>query len=356
MTGNGFSSLDSSFMEAMRSYAEQQRRIVEYFGRVRAPVLNVSTLWEEENRRWREFEEMARRWSAPMVVPGLESAMAAAKAFSALAAPSLVGQSVLEMGARSMAEAQRLYNQVAAASLITSRIGQSIAEAARAASWISTFDGPLSSLRKAGSEVYEAFARQPAPLALATDWTLQAPGILPYTASMSVAVLGSAELPNLSERNDLDATVDDAGKSIERRLRAVSPALLRPYRGAIAVLEVGGPDWSRHFGVSVRTLVDALIVELAPDDLVEAYLPDPASHKEDGRFTRRARLTYIFREVAYGEYARMAEKNIDMILATFFLAQKAVHELLPALDVKQARVFVRQIQGCLLVILETVSD
>lgn len=352
----GLSSEHLSFMEAVRLYAEQQRQIVEYFGRLKVPELGVAAFWKAENRRLQEFQEMARRFSEPMALPGLESALAAAKAFGALTAPSLFSESVLESLSRSASLTQRLYDQVSSAALMTSRIEQSIAEAAGVTSWIKAFEDPLASLRKSGAEVYEAFAREPASMLRISDWILQAPAILPYTASMGVAVLSRAELPDLSQEADLDAVVDDAGRTIERRLRAVSPALVAPYRGAIAALEVRGPDWPRQFGVSVRMLVDGLIFELAPDKLVEAFLPDPDSHKEDGKFTRRARLKYIFRDVARGAYARLAEKDIDMIQATFFPAQIAVHELLPALDNRQARVFLRRIQGCLLTILETTSD
>lgn len=355
-TGNGFRFLNSGFTEAMRSYAEQERRLAEYFERMRVPALDLGASWEAANRTLRGFEEMARRYSEPMALPGLESALSAAKAFGELTAPFRIRESALEGLERSATVIQHLYDQVSSAALMTSRIEQSIAEASRVTSWIKAFEDPLARLRKSGAEVYDAFAREPASMLRISDWILQAPAITPYRASLSVAVMGRAKLPDLLGEAELDAAVDDGGGAIERRLRTVSPALLVPYRGAIAALEVQGPDWARHFGVSVRTLVGELILKLAPDKLVDAFLPNAASYKEDGEFTRRARLKYIFRDVAHGAYARLADENIDMILATFFPAQTAVHELLPALDSKQARVFVRHMEGCLLMILETVSD
>jgi hypothetical protein len=140
---------------------------------------------------------------------------------------------------------------------------------------------------------------------------------------------------------------------VEPKLSAVSLTLLAPYRGAIAALAAAGPDWPRHVGGSLRILIDELLVALAPDPDLRSFFSDPTQHMEDGKFTRRARLVYIFREVAHGTYARMVEEDINMTLATFFPANTSVHTLVPTLDERQGRVFLRRVQGCLGTILAT---
>jgi len=145
------------------------------------------------------------------------------------------------------------------------------------------------------------------------------------------------------------------GASVERQIATVDPALVVPYRGAIGVLDAGGADWQRHLGASLRTLVDALLSNLAPDAVLETFFSNPSDQKQNGQFTRRAKLTYIFRDVAQGEYARMTENDIDITLATFYPTNREVHLLVPSLTPQQGRVLLRRVQGCIATILATIE-
>ena len=88
------------------------------------------------------------------------------------------------------------------------------------------------------------------------------------------------------------------------------------------------------------------------DSDLRSFLEDPESDMVNREFKRNARLRYIFREVATGSYAQMAEQDIKLAEATFFPSNDIVHRLSSPLSEKQMRVFWRRIQGSVSVVLE----
>jgi hypothetical protein len=152
---------------------------------------------------------------------------------------------------------------------------------------------------------------------------------------------------------DLVADTGSAPTSVEleSRLVLVHEQLVVPFRGAIQSLESRNPDRVRHVGASLRTLGDELLVLLAPDKHLDTFFPNPADHKTDGAYTRRARLRFVFRELNRGGYATLADQDIDLMLATFFPENAAVHELVPTLTDVELNVLVRRVEGCVSVVL-----
>ena len=181
----------------------------------------------------------------------------------------------------------------------------------------------------------------------------QAPTIEPYAAAQVIGVVAGLEDEILDRFAvpDTDEFLDELGDELLSRLQAVSPELADVYREAIAAIESGHHGWIRHAGVSSRTLFDHLLRHLAPNSDLQTFLEDPESDMINGEFKRNARLRYIFRDIATGDYVRMAEEDIKLAEATFFPSNEIVHKL-SSLSEKQMRVFWRRIQGCVSVVLE----
>ena len=183
-----------------------------------------------------------------------------------------------------------------------------------------------------------------------SPWLQRAPSIEQYQAVRVVEIeAGRAALELDGESERALASLDE---TLESRLAAVNSALVGLYRGAIGPLAAQGPDWRRHAATSIRELVDHLMLLLAPDQPMGAFHSANPNAIENGEFTRRARLQYVFRSVASGEYTRMAEEDIRLTLATFYPANATVHGLVSRMTPEQMRVYVRRVQGCISTILE----
>ena len=182
----------------------------------------------------------------------------------------------------------------------------------------------------------------------------KAPTIEPYSATRTTAVLAGIDDETLDQLavTDTDGVLDRLGDTLISRLESVNPELAQVYEEGMTAMKSGQQGWIRHAAVSFRTMFVHLLRHLAPDSDLRSFLQDPESEMVNGEFKRNARLRYIFREVATGSYARMAEKDIKLAEATFFPSNDIVHRLSSPLSEKQMRVFCRRIQGSVSVVLE----
>jgi hypothetical protein len=224
----------------------------------------------------------------------------------------------------------------------------SLSEAMRTLSDVS------SSLSARATAVYEEMAKSPSLMTQLPSWLVQAPAIVPYSAAIVVAIEAGSPTAAIARHSDVtaDGILRSVGDELEQRLLVVGAEFVELYRGAFAALQLQGPDWRRHVCTSVRELVDHLIRRLAPDADLDNHYSQPDVHKENGVYTRRARLTFIFREIAIHSYVQMAEKDIDMTLATFFPTNATVHSLVAPLSAQQVMVFWRRVQGCVSTVLQ----
>jgi hypothetical protein len=214
-------------------------------------------------------------------------------------------------------------------------------------------------LSKSSVEVYEQLTTSPLLADSISPWLTSAPAIEPYSSSRALAIVSRADVDLEATRdevaeNQLSLAIDD----LEARLAAVSPLFVTPYRGARIAVMSRHDDWHRHAAASLRELMAHLLKHLAPDSALDAYYANPAAHKENGQYTRKAQLVYVFRRVAVDSYAKMAEKDIDIALATFFPSNSAVHEINSPFSDEQLLVLWRRMQGSISVVLEaaTVSE
>ncbi len=182
----------------------------------------------------------------------------------------------------------------------------------------------------------------------------RAPTIEPYTATFATAVVAGVDESVLEALRapSTDDYIDGLGNSLNERLAHVSTDLVEVYLEFVNATKLHHHGWVRHATISLRTLFDHLLRYLAPDIKLVEYFANPEVEKIDGEFTRNARLRYIFREVAVGEYAKMAEQDIKIAEATFFPANSVVHTLASKLSERQVRVLHRRIEGCVSVVLE----
>jgi hypothetical protein len=182
----------------------------------------------------------------------------------------------------------------------------------------------------------------------------QAPIVEPYAAMRATAILAGVDDGTLDQLAVVgtDGLLDKLGDELVSRLETVNPELAQVYQEGITVIESGQHGWIRHAGVSFRTMFDHLLRHLGPDSDLRSFFKAPESEMVNGEFKRNARLRYIFREVATGSYAQMAEQDIKLAEATFFPSNDIVHRLSSPLSEKQMRVFFRRIQGSVSVVLE----
>ena len=344
---------DYAFLREIERLEAQQRAFQRKLELLRGPSAAMAEFWDAEERRRRRYASYQTLPSYALSMPGLSTTIAAAEAFQNAAAIIQHSDTAYHALSRAHWDAQRLYEQVAIAGLGVFQMQRSIELALPDKPWFTPLSEQLGHLSASSAAVYDAFAKVPAQSAIAPEWQLEAPGLLPYVAAQSVATLGEVAPDTTPETESLVATFETIGEGLEAKIQAVAPALVTPYRGALEVLRARGSDWPRHLGASVRTLVDGLLSALAPDRDLQSFFQNPEDQKEGGAFTRRAKLQYIFRDVASGAYAQMVENDIEMTLATFFPANAAVHEVAAALTETQGRVFLRRVQGCLATILAT---
>lgn len=269
--------------------------------------------------------------------------------FPNIAAPTIdlseLNASLVRLNSFSTIPTSALFSGAIADSAL--RLSSSVAMSAS----IGSLFAQQSSLFASGVEALTGLAKHHSGIKL-SPWLVAAPSVEPYSSARSLALTG-AKGSTVEIDAEAERALTAATANLELRLASIHRSLATTYRGAMRVLHDQGDDWQRQTAVSFRELVTHLLRLLAPDDALERHFANPAEKKENGLFTRRSQLQYIFRNVAYGAYALMAEKDIDMALATFFPTNDVVHTLEAPLDELQMQVLARRIEGCISVIMET---
>jgi methionyl-tRNA formyltransferase len=132
-------------------------------------------------------------------------------------------------------------------------------------------------------------------------------------------------------RRNLEAP---AREGLEALLPARWPELLTPYLGAREARLSKNPDRARHFSSSWRALIDTFLRSAAPDELVLKWAEqsDLLDDKElfytkEGKLhlTRRSRVLYIHRNVAFGPYAKFLATDLRLLREQIDLLGAADH-------------------------------
>ena len=156
---------------------------------------------------------------------------------------------------------------------------------------------------------------------------LRAPAVELYTATQASAAFSLPEEHLPDPDTEIEEILDEAADEFESRLGTLHQDLVSVYRGGIEALKNGGTDWQRHVMVSFRELSTHALHLLAPDDKI---LPKAkAADLHDGRptRTRRARLNFIFAEVAGPAIADFFDQDMKAALELFELLNTGTHRL-----------------------------
>ena len=129
---------------------------------------------------------------------------------------------------------------------------------------------------------------------------------------------------------EIESEVDEC----ESLLMQINHNLVLPYRGAQTALVSKGPDYQRHFLISLREMFTHLLQRLAPDDKVRNWEPDNNNeviyHKKGTEYhiTRRGRILYVCRKINCAPLSDFVDADIKTYLGLFDVLQRT-HELSP---------------------------
>lgn len=179
---------------------------------------------------------------------------------------------------------------------------------------------------------------------------LRSPAIELYTATQAAAVfsLPAADYPATGD--EIETILDEAVDDFESRLGSLHQGLVEAYKGGIDALNAGGRDWRRHVMVSFRELSTHVLHLLAPD---EKLIPSAApGDLHNGKPTRRARLNFIFNDVAGPAIAKFYEADMKAAIELFDLLNDGTHRLEQSATSEQAHYIRGRVVGLITAVLE----
>lgn len=358
---SGFPNLSGSHLDSLANqiqrFEEQNRRLSATFAHLATP----SRFLDELQRATEHFHRIHENY-----VAGFASSLSTLTAASSANTLAAIGKT-FESQLAALAQPIALTSQVEALSRQFEALARPPLQASILASQLASLSIPFSQVP--GIAQLQSLTTNFGETAAATmraigqdltafnnlpRWLQLAPSVEQYAAGRAFAIAAGTEPDVLRQSIDTEAeeTLALVGDELEARLASLYPPFVEPYRGAYAAISDRRADWPRHVATSLRELVDHILKRLAPDAELQLYFPDAGEYFQNGEFTRKGQLKYIFRNVAVGEYEIMAGKDIDLTLATFYPANAAVHTIVSPLTPEQVMVFWRRVQGCLSTVLQ----
>lgn len=171
-----------------------------------------------------------------------------------------------------------------------------------------------------------------------------------YTNTQLVSAISFNEDHLYPVNDDLETVILGKVDGFERRLGSLDERLVDAYRGAMASIEQGGPDWQRHSMVSLRETTTHVLHMLSPDEDVLKTIGEPGF--VNGRPTRRARLEHIFAPIYDGSLAAFCEADLTAAIKLFDLLQSETHKLGSKATPEQIRYIRARVSGLLDAMLE----
>jgi len=204
----------------------------------------------------------------------------------------------------------------------------------------------LSSLSSRAAVVWEECStKRTAPQKL-SERLEAAPLAQTHEAARNVIQIIAAEVETEVEiAAPMTSDADDRATLMER-LETLGLEFVEPWIGAKAALVDKRPDYIRHASVSVRELIDSLLVHFAPTKLVKAY---PESAELLKNQPRKARLIYLSREVP--AYAEFVVSDMDCILQTFYTLNDGTHKLKRPFSDEVMETLIARIEGLIVSII-----
>ncbi len=163
-------------------------------------------------------------------------------------------------------------------------------------------------------------------------------------------VSGEPEDPDEAEA-EADAIAEDmagvAAADVDSLLHSRCPDFVGMWEGARKAIRSANPDRVRHFAVSVRELFSNLLHRVAADDVVRGFHGDRADMYHNGRPTRRARILFIWRELAQPNMAEFVNADAKALLELFDVLSSATHVPAASFSPLQLDVLLNRATGAL---------
>jgi len=112
-------------------------------------------------------------------------------------------------------------------------------------------------------------------------------------------------------------------------LPKIEGGLLKMWKGAVEALNSDNADRIRHFVTSIRELYTHLLHILAPDEDIIKWSKS-ADDFSNGRPTRKARLSFICRNISDEPFKKFVNKDIEATIAFIDLFQRGTHSIDPS--------------------------
>lgn len=117
--------------------------------------------------------------------------------------------------------------------------------------------------------------------------------------------------------------------SLMQWLPKIDEGLIKMWKGAVEALNSNNADRIRHFVTSIRELYTHLFQILAPEQEIINWSKS-ADDFVNGRATRKARLSYICRNISDEPFKKFVNKDIEATLAFIDLFQRGTHSIDPS--------------------------
>jgi hypothetical protein len=140
---------------------------------------------------------------------------------------------------------------------------------------------------------------------------------------------------------------------IEYILNELGSDLLQMWQGAEQAFYTSNPDKIRHTLISLRELFTQILHRFAPDDEIAKWSNSP-DLLDNGKYTRRARMEFILREIKSNEFNDFFKADISSILKCNEILQR-VHQSNTVLSDKQIRAIFIRLETSIRLIFETLS-
>lgn len=140
--------------------------------------------------------------------------------------------------------------------------------------------------------------------------------------------ISTSETDKYEEKENLDFELTEKlGEKIEFMLKKVDHELVNLYRGARHVIQKKGPDYKRHFSISMRELYREIMNKLANDESILQWTDSPKFFVtgQEKKPTRLARISYICRNLSNNPFNYTLEEGVNSVIWYVDLLGKGSH-------------------------------
>jgi len=154
-----------------------------------------------------------------------------------------------------------------------------------------------------------------------------------------------------------EATIEDIARDtrdeIEQWLTQLHPSFCEMWQGAQQAFDSKGPDWPRQMMVSLRTLLEHLTKQLAPDEDVRAWSQKSEFYRDNkpgNPPSGTGRISYICRHINGSSFADFLKADIRVSISLWQYLNR-VHALENSMLEVQLQVILERFEAMLRLIM-----